>query len=253
VLLKKEFGMEINMTDKTTREKAKERGMIFNAEFIPTLLDGSKTQTRRLINPQPAYQGIEKMVYELHPFAPSTLIGTPAEGTSSKALEKKVWQHEDWCGNLVGVQGDSPYGKVGDRIWVKEKFKAKVEHFCGEGGCDCDGVAIFYVADQKWRGMPEEGVPEDWTIPDGNGNIHESKMPRWASRITLEITDVRVERIQDINDKPSNYLKEGFEDDLYVKEEYAWEQFQEYWEKIYPLSWKRNDWVWVYEFKRLKG
>lgn len=177
----------------------KERPIIFNDEMVRAILEGRKTQTRRLVKPQPVYPGVSKYVFLLHPFAPSTFKGTIAEGMKQIAPENKVWCEEDWCGNIVGVYGDCPYGKVGDRLL--------------------------------------------------------------ASRITLEITDVRVERIQDISEEDAysegtddwcgEYLDKKFGKNGGSKFCNIIEGFKFMWNSIYPNSLERNDWVWVIGFKRI--
>lgn len=193
----------------------KDRPILFSGEMVRAILDGRKTQTRRVIKPQPGYPGLARMVFENNPFAPSALKGTPAENLRI-APDESVWLHEDSCGNVVGIQGKCPYGQPGERLWVRETF-ADVNSE--------DGPALAYKADGDVRTWHEfskvfgkdygagpsfnyDAYPGDYTMwhtdlfngepdPAWKPSIH---MPRWASRITLEVTDVRVERLQDISE-----------------------------------------------------
>lgn len=214
----------------------KERGMIFNAEMVRAILDGRKTQTRRLMKVQPE---------------PSK--SRPGDfWFSSKKLESMVHVSDLASGNspiadchLFFQEHCCPFGTVGDRIWVRETF----------GDC---GVLLVYRADA------DDGAKckvKRWTPS--------IQMPRGASRILLEITDVRVERLTEIS--VTDARREGL-----LREEYDWREsewplddiayrtsqsaktryscpkqcFQELWESIYgEESWQANPWVWVIEFK----
>lgn len=150
-----------------------------------------------------------------------------------------------------------PFGAVGDRIWVRETWNKY-------------GGLLTYRADHDWiDDMRKETVCTAKWVP----SIH---MPRWASRILLEITDVRVERVNAISpeDAESEGLERtnftGFGDepglpsypepDVYFDplkkqwKEYPPEAFAGLWESIYGEgSWQANPWVWVIEFKRVEG
>ncbi|OUY78126.1 hypothetical protein BLL03_05200 [Klebsiella pneumoniae] len=149
-----------------------------------------------------------------------------------------------------------PFGAVGDRIWVRETWaRYNIDQ-------NCHDIAYRATTPADW---PEEGR---W-----RPSIH---MPRWASRILLEITDVRVERVNAISpeDAESEGLERtnftGFGDepglpsypepDVYFDplkkqwKEYPPEAFAGLWESIYGEgSWQANPWVWVIEFKRIEG
>ncbi|EPR7599430.1 hypothetical protein ACU8MZ_002064 [Salmonella enterica subsp. enterica serovar Bareilly] len=206
--------------------------MIFNSEMVRAILEGRKTQTRRIMKVQP---------------------GTPEFGLrriieSSKANENGMyfWSQDDAC----GIKARSkpflfPYGEVGDRIWVRETFRVHSRA--------TDVATLVYRASVRnsWTEQTHRvpvavcnkpATPEKWTP-----SIH---MPRWASRITLEITDVRVERLNSITE--SDAEAEGVTDtgfgDLLV------DGFRYLWKSIYgDDSWQANPWVWVIEFKRIEG
>ncbi|VCW92714.1 ASCH domain-containing protein [Klebsiella quasipneumoniae] len=214
----------------------KERGMIFNGEMVRAILDGRKTQTRRIMAPQPA-DDIERCIFP----------NPEAIGWKSSLRHKHGSTTAHFC----------HYGKPGDRIWVRETWNKY-------------GGLLTYRADHDWiDDMRKETVCTAKWVP----SIH---MPRWASRILLEITDVRVERLNAISpeDAESEGLERtnftGFGDepglpsypepDVYFDplkkqwKEYPPEAFAGLWESIYGEgSWLANPWVWVIEFKRVEG
>ncbi|HDT2096156.1 TPA: hypothetical protein RCG80_002911 [Enterobacter roggenkampii] len=188
----------------------KERGMIFNSEMVRAILDGRKTQTRRIMKNQPA-----------------------GDYPDTPALIRSVDGGFQWYGHY----GESsifncPFGAVGDRIWVRETFSPVPDH---EEPAGCS--AILYAADGN-------GPYGKW-VP----SIH---MPRWASRLTLEITEVRVERLQAIT--LGDICKEigcGLYD--FRPATYGFQVMEELWKSIYgEENWQANPWVWVIEFKRIE-
>lgn len=137
---------------------------------------------------------------------------------------------------MIQDKVDCPYGQPGDRLWVRETFRGdpytqKVEY-------KSDSSTSAVQSTLRWR-----------------PSIH---MPRWASRILLEITNVRVERIKEIDEEgagnegryPCLFCIEGDTSHGHSKES-ARSEFEKSWKHIYPGSWDRNDWVWVLEFKRI--
>lgn len=151
-----------------------------------------------------------------------------------------------------------PYGQPGDRIWVRETYRVH--------GKATDVATLVYRASvrnswtEQTHRVPVEvcnkPVSEKWTP-----SIH---MPRWASRILLEITNVRVERLNDISEcdagaegvPPAGSLLPDYpETFLTPKGDFAMAKvaFQRLWESIYgEESWNANPWVWVIEFKRIQ-
>lgn len=203
-----------------------ERGMIFNAEMVNAILSGRKTQTRRPIK------------WKQTRF---TEIGEREDGSN--------WPWSEDTEKVCDYWHPCPFGAVGDRIWVRETW--------AEAGASAPDLKLYRANYPAHVPTHYENVPpaEDvrWTP-----SIH---MPRWASRITLEITDVRVERVQDISqidaiaeggppDHPSfsKISREmGFSD---------WPRswFAQTWWGIYGReAWNTNPWVWVIEFKRVEG
>lgn len=144
------------------------------------------------------------------------------------------WHPEDPEGTAA-----CPYGQPGDHLWVRETF-----------GYDERGHTIYRSDDIEALARERQWV--SW--PAWRPSIH---MPRWASRITLEITDVRVERLQHISEQDA--IAEGatqfrlplhpaLEDRRHVV------GFQTLWESINgPGSWEANPWVWVLSFRRVEA
>ncbi|MEW5560626.1 hypothetical protein AB1287_10315 [Enterobacter asburiae] len=227
----------------------KERGMIFNAEMVRALLDGRKTQTRRIMKPQP-----EACPRGGH-WWPSNVFRTMLH------VEEEMQNGKGGWGGLVGDA--CPFGDVGDRIWVRETFQgplvseelfeeylANPEKFETPQYCE-------YAADGGPR--PEYCDLDDNLRHGWRPSIH---MPRCASRILLEITGVRVERLNSISQEDAQ--AEGMEltgwrptysdPDSGGEVWTPYDNFAQLWESIYgEESWKANPWVWVIEFKRVEG
>lgn len=207
----------------------KERGIIFNAEMVRAILDGRKTQTRRII----------KSVPETHSFHGWVMSSTRAEEEG-----KACWAIGDSPLLKEPIRLNCPLGKIGDRLYVRETFKDGV----------CTESTIAYKATHKPSDL-EEGWYEEikWTP-----SIH---MPRRYSRITLEITDVRVEQIRNMSETDAisegvQLLRDGqwkcYHSDLFEYMPTALGSFSTLWNSIYgEFSWLENPWVWVIEFKRI--
>ncbi|EMC1557856.1 hypothetical protein ABM396_000973 [Klebsiella pneumoniae] len=240
----------------------KERGMIFNGEMVRAILDGRKTQTRRPIK------------WKQTRF---TEIGEREDGSK--------WPWSEDAEHTCDFWHPCPFGAVGDRIWVREayRFPASLDDVSPTGigemsvatGYRKPWAPTFYeftgTFSDGWKGF--ETPPKVSDAGKLRPSIH---MPRWASRILLEITDVRVERLNAISpeDAESEGLERtnftGFGDepglpsypepDVYFDplkkqwKEYPPEAFAGLWESIYGEgSWQANPWVWVIEFKRVEG
>ncbi|EML9403879.1 TPA: hypothetical protein ACNVSR_002989 [Klebsiella pneumoniae] len=235
----------------------KERGMIFNGEMVRAILDGRKTQTRRIMAPQPA-DDIERGIFP----------NPEAIGWKSSLRHKHGSTTAHFC----------HYGKPGDRIWVRETWGV-VSHAFSD-----DGLMIDWVPDRPataihempfgngyYSGYAIYAADGDFTWGDDDGyedgrscwkpSIH---MPRAASRILLEITDVRAERLNTISEEDAR--AEGIIDGGCLNcgepepcgcanpEPDATDAFAYLWQSIYGQeSWNANPWVWVIEFKRVEG
>lgn len=196
-----------------------ERGMIFNGEMVRAILDGRKTQTRRPVK----FPVIDKnMGCEL---AGNELAGELAAGN--------YW--------------NSPFGKPGDRIWVRETFRVHSRA--------TDLATLVYKASeqQSWtqqaHRVPIEQCNKPAVVERWTPSIH---MPRWASRILLDITDVRVERLNGINEEDAK--AEGVPTECCVIGDKHFLGFRSLWKSIYgDDGWQANPWVWVIKFKRIEG
>ena len=208
----------------------KERGMIFNSEMVRAILDGRKTQTRRIMKVQPESNQLGLLLI--------------TDSTKHSDIGKYHWAESNATGNHVRSKLFScPFGAVGDRIWVRETW--------ARYNIDQNSHDIAYRAT----------TPEDW--PEEGRWRPSIHMPRWASRILLEITDVRVERLNSIHDVDA--MREGIQNlttcshaDFgipgVVNAQHPVRAFQLLWESIYGAdSWRANQWVWVIEFKRVEG
>ncbi|MGF3525361.1 hypothetical protein ACQX7J_10610 [Klebsiella pneumoniae] len=230
-----------------------ERGMIFNGEMVRALLDGRKTQTRRPIK------------WKQTRF---TEIGEREDGSK--------WPWSEDAEHTCDLWHPCPFGAVGDRIWVRETWGV-VSHAFSD-----DGLMIDWVPDRPataihempfgngyYSGYAIYAADGDFTWGDDDGyedgrscwkpSIH---MPRAASRILLEITGVRVERLNAISQEDAQ--AEGMEltgwrptysdPDSGGEVLTPYDNFAELWSSIYGEgSWKDNPWVWVIDFKRVEG
>lgn len=187
----------------------KEHPILFSGSMVRALLDGSKTQTRRVMSESHRYHFIEGS----------------------------------------GDLGICPYGATGDRLWVRESF----------WGCDAPGYGDqpCVVYDDEWYGKeyrPAEIRP--WARKFGRiPSIH---MPRDCSRITLEIVDVRIERLNDCSHEDAEAEGIRFLRDVPDADETLTPRqlFMCLWDSINEdrgLGWDTNPWVWVIEFKRIAG
>ncbi|MGK9175902.1 hypothetical protein KXR87_22220 [Yokenella regensburgei] len=208
----------------------KERGMIFNAEMVRAILDGRKTQTRRIIQ-----SAAKNMQARGHEVISHRAPGDKWYGNHVYSMRDRsgVWQdftNEEFLAKCT-------FGQPGDHIWVRETF----------GDC---GDRLVYRADI------DDGAKckvKRWTP-----SIH---MPRCASRITLEITDVRVERLNDISQKdaiaegaPPSHPSIDSVSQQFGYPDFSRSWFGQTWQYIYgEESWQANPWVWVIEFKHIEG
>lgn len=244
----------------------KERPILFSDEMVRAILDGRKTQTRRVVKPEP----------------------TPPPARACK------WKDNEWLWESnSGKQGifypnrfKCPFGASGDNLWVRESWR--IDGWPGEGphtigyrdgstmedrstgwednyedwyqrvwdqSCDdCESAGLELDENDQYP-RPCNGFPTRW-----RPSIH---MPRWASRITLEVTGVRVERLQDISEEDANREGMMFHDGRGIGHSgWRWSRshgvvyptcriaFSHLWGSINGAdSWNENPWVWVVEFR----
>jgi hypothetical protein len=229
------------------KTELKERPIIMGAESVRAILEERKTQTRRVIDPR-RYN-----------------IGGWDMPVSKSDIEAGYPVYQDNNGDFHSVVERCPYGKVGDRLWVRETVFFETFHQQSDEELERDGfnpnIGVWvYRADN--HDYPT--ITANWTSP--------MFMPREASRITLEITDIRVERLQDITEDDA--IEEGVEFGSGWEEECGegyctgegWMDYKSFdygcstpkdsyctlWDSLnakrgYP--WESNPWVWVVTFK----
>ena len=221
--------------------------------MVNAILDGKKTQTRRVVT--------QKM-------NPHDFLG--GIGDNKNDPYNYGFENPDCLGHFITLpEQRCPYGKIGDQLWVRETFHRPT-----------DQVTIYranWREDARARGFDNIPNTVNWKWTP---SIH---MPRWASRIQLEITDIGVERLQDISEEDAksegiifagksvngfdmyahhgavHTMKElgGSGDSKLADVEFigrtAKQAFMKLWQKINGAeSWDKNPWVWVIEFERIK-
>jgi len=195
----------------------KERPIIFSSPMVKAILEGRKTMTRRPVKPQP-----------------------------DKECDSVIQEPDGRFFFRYGGILHCPYGIPGDRLWVRETWAP-----ISMGGAITDHLhykatpneGLFLNENNIWQETPMLPWLHKWESP--------IFMPHWASRITLEIMNVRVERLQEITE--SDAIKEGcycgigagnWRDSKHV--------FEDLWNSIYGNeAWDKNPWVWVIEFRRI--
>lgn len=216
----------------------KERPILMSGPMVRAILEGRKTQTRRVI----AYP----------------------RSTGAFVCVQGFWTGSDRWWPLVSVDGEStddgtgcetpifcPYGISGDRLWVRERWT---------GTWTDASVHLVYAADGSERMAGE--APTEYVLPKAaakvNGWVTPLFMPRWASRILLEVTDVRVQRLQEISEEDareegvsaSELIQMSNGDPCYSS------TFIKLWTNLHGIdnssSWESNPWVWAITFKRIE-
>ncbi len=209
----------------------KERPILFNDDQVRAILDGRKTQTRRIVKPQPELCDKTGFVQaDRNGKLWATGVGSTPRETRRNFARKKCH-----------------HGEPGDRLWVREAW--------AEVGSVDPGYLTYRATYPRCLQAGMENVPDDIRAVGyrWRPSIH---MPRWASRITLEITGVRVERLHEISEADAE--AEGCRGGHGAIPGYRYnatpaEHFYHVWESINgPGSWDENPWVWVVEFERVR-
>lgn len=195
----------------TTSPRQKERPILFKADMVRAILDGRKTQTRRLLRVHISGGRYWTPLYQVQPQGDGTWADSHCESFR--------------C----------PYGVAGDRLWVRERLAEVI------GGW-------IYVTD--CAPVPPTGNRSPIS-KSGRNYCPSIFMPRWASRITLEITEVRVERVQGISEKDAR--AEGCHVGVGAGNwRNARHRYQDLWDSINgKVAWDENPWVWVISFCRV--
>jgi hypothetical protein len=233
-----------------------DRPIIFSAPMVRALLDGRKTMTRRVLTPANAKFGSAPREFWAHAdFAKARTDGVLSSGMY---LHVPCHSDEDKNQNIVGVDcfrcdemGWSttvhrlwPKVKAGDRFWVRESCRA--EELSSDNS---DGVR--YLADDAWRQIEDRQEAADQWIDlfhyrgNSGGNVGKIAppihMPRWASRLTLTVTGVKVERLAEISEEDA--MAEGMTGATPTS------QFADLWRALHgPDAWAANPWVCVVSF-----
>lgn len=227
----------------------RERPILMSGPMVRALVDGRKTQTRRAVKVQPRWVEADNAYH-----AGGGFRGTP--GWRWTGGPKKNPRDFSWAEDDAPTLEDNacPYGIPGDRFWVREAWKSlpgpslsrpydpATEHEFGEL------PRVLYRADPAFG---ESSGEKGW-----KPSIH---MPRWASRLTLEVTGVRVERVQDIS--WGDAVAEGCKDPrrAMMRSDPAHprspvRQYRALWDSLNATrghGWAANPWVWVVEFQRV--
>ena len=220
----------------------KQRPIIFNTEMVRAILDGRKTQTRRMFKAQPHD--------DWAPFSKNAEWYTPTvidkHGFYQPANDEVFGVSDEDCAFV------SPFGTLGDQLWVREAMTKA--HW----------PDLHYVCGGLTAGTGDEDF--DYRGAEYRGFIPSIHMPRWAARILLEVTAVRVERLNDISEQDAK--AEGLQYSSVYQQwggvekhsshkphspHWRWYKnpqhaFKSLWNSIYE-NWDANPWVWVVEFK----
>lgn len=209
-----------------------EHPILFSDSMVSAILDGRKTQTRRVMKPQPLESEYE----------PGLFFMTERKGREIITSSGGLGMFLPYC----------PYGQPGDRLWVREAWlEFGSRPLPGQGMPD--NACIDYRADYKPEnlkaGIDADGDP--YPAPKWRPSIH---MPRWASRILLKVTAIRVERLQEISS--SDAWAEGTRCSCLSPVRDCGGNiiaFRELWDSIYSKrgnGWDANPWVWGVDFKK---
>ncbi len=219
-------------------EKPRERPILFNDQMVRAILEGRKTVTRRVMKPQPtpSKDGGHHWPCNVH--------------QSMLHVERELQNGEGcWCGL---AEAACPYGQPGDRLWVRETWGLQVRSYGGGAGefivYRATNPDAIYCRSSEGREYPVKWKP----------GIH---MRRHSSRILLEITAVRVERLQDISEEqalaegvrgePCDHARQACSD-IGCWGDTAKGAFGFLWEQLNGAgAWQANPRVWVVEFKRV--
>lgn len=202
--------------------------------MVRAILDGRKSVTRRLVRERAGYR-----IDVTRDGVPVYVTGAPDDG---------------------GEPIPCPYGEPGDRLWVKETWRPRPS-LDVEGIPDGAGVSVRYAADGAEVFIDERRIPDTWTMPKSatHGNVSSLFMPRWASRILLEITGVCVERLQAIteDDVRAEGVDEAAVTALLGEAPPAGVSLLELWRLGWDAinreraAWSADPYVWVLSFRRV--
>ncbi|WP_238874203.1 hypothetical protein [Achromobacter xylosoxidans] len=219
----------------------RERPVLFNGAMVQAMLAGTKTLTRRVVKPWVPALGVDAV--------PADISYLP---------------------DFTCYRAACPYGQPGDHLWVREAWRStadldkhsgsQIADLCLDAGYNVPWAPIQYEADGARRDWRHTSTPPHDGPPQPGRYRHGRFMPRWACRLVLEITGVRVERLQDISEADAQgegcapaWLDADDNQTVHAHRQPTYRQgFARLWREINgPSSWDANPWVWVVEFRRL--
>jgi hypothetical protein len=203
----------------------KEHGIIFSGPMVRAILEGRKTQTRRIVKFSKPFTNSSSWSY---------VYKSKDGGFAWTDVDETCLNHNGMFEVIISRPGKQcPYGTIGDRIWVKENFWMDQS-----GGVWIYKAGTLNVSDPDW---PPTNC--------GGTSVPSIFMPRWASRITLEITNIRVQRLQEITEE--DIKAEGLSHLNKLGYHYAFGQGWNHLNEKRGFRWDSNPWVWAISFKRI--
>ena len=209
-----------------TQTQVRERPILFSGPMVRAILDGSKTQTRRVVKGVPRTEDDDLVRLECGHYHPTIIDRDGFEEPGEETFG--AWTPDgEWATRC-------PYGQPGDRLWVRETW------------CDISGT------------QPQFAYRADPYVSNGDlkGQWRPSIfMPRAACRLTLEITEVRVQRLQDMNATDAiaeGIPSRGIEPPCIASAMMYLHDFEQLWDSINAKrghSWESNPWVWAVTFR----
>lgn len=245
----------------------RERPIPFSADMVKAILAGRKTQTRRVVT-EFKDMDLHHANSAIYPARDDGWIWWYPDASGLSEFTKRQYQHGVMC----------RYGQPGAGLWVRENWK--LVNWDWEDSYQ----KIMYCDESKWVNAcvddSQQGQFDDWLMREyervvahpsskqvtddesefgTRWDVNENAlpwrpslfMPRWASRITLEITGVRVERLQAISE--ADAIAEGYPNPHKAERPAMW--FRRLWDSINAgrgYGWSVNPWVWVIEFQQVK-
>ena len=226
-----------------------EKPILFNTEMVRAILEGRKTQTRRLIRPQPEGQ-LSYIFGGSH----------PGKWTYMSRSEAKAWDVDESVIHEEDGKFWTPPCHGDDVLYVRETWNYGYVDSDWKEGCPPE----HWFEELDWKGKDHDFLREIsrfWYLADDDEPLYDLKwkpsihMPREAARIFLKVNRVRAERLKDITEEDA--VAEGFEADEVFN---ARARFAMTWNSVYgvsgkkvPENWASNPWVWVIDFERVEG
>lgn len=248
------------------RDETRERPIIFTGESVRSIIAGTKTQTRRICKHRHGIRFVGGKGQENNPSCWGYFFDGPSHHGWAVLARGLNEQHDNGC-----VSIPCPYGEAGDRLWVREGFW--IADYYSWGTCPSGdelrapplaqrkGTPVCYVADSDPPNTPNRtypngltggafAAPNPYAIWRKYPSLH---MPRWASRLTLEVVSVRVERLRDISEDDAKaegitrLAGDGWSHPYILAFRSSWDRINS---KRAP--WTSNPWVWVMTFRKIE-